>query len=54
MEKLCAEICAEKASPRPHFNFGIIYQNSHCMQEILLKIRYFERGLRHVHKYQTQ
>ena len=23
----------------------LVTQNSHCMQEILLKIRYFERGL---------
>ena len=35
---------APKASPRP-FSFSSITQNSHCMQEILLKIRYFERGL---------
>ena len=32
MEKSCRK-CTPKASPRPHFNF----QNSHCMQEILLK-----------------
>ena len=37
--------CAPKASPRPLFNFGKQTQNSHCMQEIPLKIRYFERGL---------
>ena len=34
--------CAPKASPRPLF---FLTENSHCMQEILLKIRYFERGL---------
>ena len=46
MEKSCKK-CAPKASPRPLFNFGketktAIARN---MQEILLKIRYFERGL---------
>ena len=41
---------APKASPRLHSNFCRINQNSHCMQEIVLKIRYFERGLRKVLK----
>ena len=40
MEKLYRE-CAPKASPRFLFYFG--KQNSHLMQEIILKIRYFER-----------
>ena len=40
MDKSCKK-CAPKASPRPLFNFG--NHISHCMQEILLKIRYFER-----------
>ena len=31
--------CAVKASATPLFNFG------HCMQEIVFRIRYFERGL---------
>ena len=44
MEKSCRKY-APKASPRSLFNFGKITQNSHCMQELLLKIRYFERGL---------
>ena len=34
-----------KASPRPLFNFGKSPKDSQCMQEILLKTRYFERGL---------
>ena len=45
MEKWCKK-CAPKVSPKPLFNFGkYITQNSHCTQEILLKIRYFEGGL---------
>ena len=39
MDKSCRK--CTKASPRPLFNFG--NHISHCMQEILLKIRYFER-----------
>ena len=39
MEKSCRK-WAPKPSPRPLFYFGC-----HCMQEILLKIRYFERAL---------
>ena len=39
MEKSCRKY-ATTASPRSLFNFGF-----HCMQEILLKIMYFERGL---------
>ena len=27
------------------FLISVITQNSHCMQEILLKIRFFEKGL---------
>ena len=43
MEKSCKK-CAPKASPRPLL---ILVNNpkSHCMQEILLKIRLFEIGL---------
>ena len=41
MEKLYRE-CAPKASPK-RFLFYFGKQNSHSMQEILLKIRYFER-----------
>ena len=40
MEYSCRK-CAPKASPRPLFNFWEITQNSHCMQEILLEIRYY-------------
>ena len=43
MEKSCKK-CAPKVSPRPLYNWSIT-QKSHCMQEILLKVRYFERGL---------
>ena len=39
MEKSCRK-CASKASPRWY-----TAQNSHCIQEILLKITYFEKGL---------
>ena len=39
IEKSCRK-CAAKASPRPLYNFG-----SCCMQEIILKVRYFETGL---------
>ena len=34
-----------KAIPRPLFNFAKYPQNSHCMQETVFKIRYFEKGL---------
>ena len=34
-----------KSQPQTLFLFWKINQNSHCMQEILVKIRYFERGL---------
>ena len=44
MKKPCRK-CAPKASPRPVFNFAKKTQNSHCTQEIILKIRYSERGL---------
>ena len=44
MENSCRK-CAQKVSPRPLFNFGESSKNSHCMEEILLKVRYFERGL---------
>ena len=37
--------CAAKASPRPLFIFGKINQRKHCMEEIIFKIRYFERQL---------
>ena len=40
MEKSCRKF-EPKASSRLLLNF----QNSHCMQEILLRIRYFEKGL---------
>ena len=39
MEKSCRK-CSPKPIPRPLFYFGC-----HCMQEILLKIRHFERRL---------
>ena len=42
VEKSCRKQ-APKASPRPLFKFGKYPQNNHCMQEIVLKIRYFER-----------
>ena len=43
MEKSCTK-CAPKAGPDP---FLILLSNSRqtCMQEILLKMRYFEKGL---------
>ena len=34
---------APKGSPRPVFNFDKRTQNSYCIQEILLRIGYFER-----------
>ena len=40
IEKLYRK-CEAKAGPRPLNNFG----NSHCIQEIILKVRYFERRL---------
>ena len=43
MKKSCGE-CAPKASLRP-FSILVNTQTHHCMQEILLEIRYFERGL---------
>ena len=43
MEKSCRK-CAPKASPKPLFNLAK-HPKSHCMQEILLKIRYFDRRL---------
>ena len=42
MGKSCRK-CATKASLKPLFYFGIT-QNIHCMQKILLKIRYCGRG----------
>ena len=45
MGKSCRK-CATKASPEPLFYFGLYTQNNHCMQEILLKIRYYRRGYR--------
>ena len=45
MEKSCRKY-VPKASLRFLFIFDkYITQNNHCMQEIILKIRYFERGL---------
>ena len=41
IEKSCRK-CALKASPRP---LNLKRQKSYCMQEILLKIKYFERGI---------
>ena len=41
IEKSCRK-SALKASPRP---LNLKTQKSHCMQEILLKIKYFERGI---------
>ena len=43
MEKLYRK-CEPKAGPRHLFYFGKKTQNSHCMQEILLNKRCFERG----------
>ena len=42
IEKWCRKRAA-KASIKPLCYFGII-QNNHCMQEIILKIRYYGRG----------
>ena len=39
IEKSCRKY-ALKVSPRPLYNL-----NNHCMHEIILKVRYFERGL---------
>ena len=45
MEKSCKKYLP-KASLRSLFNFGQKPKTAiHCMQEIILKIRYFERGL---------
>ena len=44
MEKSCRNY-SPKASPRALPNFRKITQNSHCIQEIVLKIRDFERAL---------
>ena len=44
MEKSCRKH-APNTSPKHLFYFGKQPKKSHCMQEILLKIRYFERGL---------
>ena len=47
IEKSCRK-CAEKASPRPNEKGSPrpkLIQNSHCMQELISKARYFERGL---------
>ena len=43
----------QKPVPDPLFYFGKQPKNSHCMQEILLKTRYFERGLSKTLKKQT-
>ena len=42
MEKSCRK-CAPKASPRPLFN--LLNNPKLPLQEVLLKIRYSERGL---------
>ena len=42
MEKACRK-CARKASVKSLLFFGIT-QNNHCMQEVLLKIRYYRKG----------
>ena len=44
MKKSCRK-CAPTASPRPLLNFAIQAKTAICIQEILLKIRYFQRGL---------
>ena len=44
MEKSCRK-CALKPSSRPLFLFWLTTQYGYCMQEILLKIGYLERGL---------
>ena len=43
IEKSCRK-CAAKASPRPLYNFGKESKTAICMQEIILKARYFKRG----------
>ena len=42
MKKSCRK-CVKKASPKLLFYSGIT-KNNHCMQEILLKIRYYGGG----------
>ena len=42
MEKSCRKYTT-KASPKTLFYFRTT-QNNHCMQEIILKIRYYRRG----------
>ena len=37
--------CAPSFVPYPFFYFGKQPPDSYCVQEILFKIRYFERGL---------
>ena len=44
MEKLCRKYAA-KASPRPLYNFDKKPKIAIAWQEIILKVRYFERGL---------
>ena len=44
MGKSCRK-CAPKANPRPLFYFGKTTQRIHYMQQILLKLRHFERRL---------
>ena len=46
MEKPCKKLNQEMVTDP----FLILVNNSHCMQEILLKIRYFDRGLTKSHK----
>ena len=43
VEKSCRKY-VPKASPRPFFIL-VNNQSSYCMQEVLLQIKYFERGL---------
>ena len=43
MKKSCAKMY-QKLVP-DHFWISVKTQNNHCIQEIILKIRYFERGL---------
>ena len=55
MAKPCSKMGTTKASPRPLFNFQnlvpdsflilVINPKNHWILEIILKIRYFERGL---------
>ena len=40
MQKMCI-----KTYSQTRYLFCQVTQNSHCMQDIFLKIRYFERGL---------